>query len=231
MKTLSGTVSRIWETFGQLAADITCSGGMAVIPGQYLSINIPDQISTIPDICFPLRINDQLLQVSPVPNDWRPGQQVEVRGPYGHGFSVPQISKKVCLVCWDRHPNRMMDLLQKIIRDHKEVILVWDAFQQAVDSLSIPEDVEIMGLPNLEDALRWADFVGMDCPVNLLSQVAIHKSTLISGLLTCPIQILVSTQMPCLGIAECGICSITVRKGYKLTCKDGPVFNLDELDF
>jgi hypothetical protein len=231
MKTLSGTVSRIYETFGQPAVDINYSGIMTVFPGQYLSIHIPDQISTIPDICFPLRINDQLLQVSPVPNDWRPGQQVEVRGPYGHGFSVPEISKKVCLVCWDKHPNRMMDLLQKTIRDHKEVILVWDAFQQAVDSLSIPEDVEIMGLPNLEEAIRWADYIGMDCPVNLLSQAASHKSILKSGTPACPIQILVSTPMPCLGIAECGICSVPVKKGYKLACKDGPVLNLDELDF
>jgi NAD(P)H-flavin reductase len=230
MKTLSGTITRIWGTFGQLAADITCAGNMIIVPGQYLSITTPDQITAIPNICFPIHINDEILQVSPIPNEWHPSQKVEVRGPFGHGFSIPQISKKVCLVSWDQHPNRLMDMLKKTIREQREIILVWDAFQQTEDSLSIPEDVEIMGLQNLDDAIRWADFIGMDSPINLLSEVARHKSILQSGVLTCPIQILVSTSMPCLGIADCGICSIPVKKGYKLTCKDGPVFDFGELD-
>jgi hypothetical protein len=42
-------------------------------------------------------------------------------------------------------------------------------------------------------------------------------------------QALVITPMPCGGIAECGVCAVTARRGWKLACKDGPVFDLTEL--
>jgi hypothetical protein len=43
--------------------------------------------------------------------------------------------------------------------------------------------------------------------------------------------------MPCAGLGECGICAINtstgsvhrLQKDYKLTCKDGPVFDLKML--
>jgi dihydroorotate dehydrogenase electron transfer subunit len=48
--------------------------------------------------------------------------------------------------------------------------------------------------------------------------------------LPCPAQVLVTSPMPCGGIAECGVCALPLRKkGYVLTCKDGPVFNLNQL--
>ena len=42
-------------------------------------------------------------------------------------------------------------------------------------------------------------------------------------------QALIVTPMPCGGIAECGVCAVTVRRGWKMACKDGPVFDLKEL--
>jgi NAD(P)H-flavin reductase len=40
---------------------------------------------------------------------------------------------------------------------------------------------------------------------------------------------LVVAPMPCGGLAECGVCAVTTRRGWKLACKDGPVFDLGEL--
>jgi len=42
-------------------------------------------------------------------------------------------------------------------------------------------------------------------------------------------QVLVVTPMPCGGLAECGVCAFTTRRGWKMACKDGPVFDLSEL--
>jgi len=39
-------------------------------------------------------------------------------------------------------------------------------------------------------------------------------------------QALVVTPMPCGGLADCGVCSVEVKRGMELACKDGPVFNL-----
>jgi hypothetical protein len=30
-------------------------------------------------------------------------------------------------------------------------------------------------------------------------------------------------------MGECGVCAVNLRKGYKLACKDGPVFDLRSL--
>ena len=35
--------------------------------------------------------------------------------------------------------------------------------------------------------------------------------------------------MPCGGAAECGICAVPFGRGWKLACKDGPVFELNPL--
>jgi hypothetical protein len=41
-------------------------------------------------------------------------------------------------------------------------------------------------------------------------------------------QVLVVTPAPCGGLAECGVCAVTTRRGWKMACKDGPVFSLNE---
>jgi len=42
-------------------------------------------------------------------------------------------------------------------------------------------------------------------------------------------QVLVRTPVPCGGIAECGVCAVTLKSEWKLACKDGPVFDWGEL--
>jgi hypothetical protein len=47
--------------------------------------------------------------------------------------------------------------------------------------------------------------------------------------LPCPAQVLITTPMPCAGLAKCGACAIASRRGWKLACEDGPVFDLNHL--
>jgi hypothetical protein len=35
--------------------------------------------------------------------------------------------------------------------------------------------------------------------------------------------------MPCAGLAACGVCAVQTRRGWKLACVDGPVFDLKEI--
>jgi NAD(P)H-flavin reductase len=41
--------------------------------------------------------------------------------------------------------------------------------------------------------------------------------------------VLLRTQMPCGALAECGVCAVRTRGGWKMACKDGPVFDWREL--
>jgi len=38
-------------------------------------------------------------------------------------------------------------------------------------------------------------------------------------------QVLIRTPVPCGGVAECGVCAVTVKSNWKMACKDGPVFD------
>ena len=47
--------------------------------------------------------------------------------------------------------------------------------------------------------------------------------------LAIPAQALVLGPMPCGGLADCGVCAVTTRSDWKLACKEGPVFDLEEI--
>lgn len=230
MKTITATIAHTWKEYGQLAAEITCQDEFVIQPGQYLSITTPDFTGTIPDICHPIHPSTQPLQIWPLPTDCTPGQEIILRGPMGHGFHIPDTVTKVCLIAWDHYPIRLLSILRQALQDQKEIILVWDAITQGVDTSSIPGDVEILPIQNIGDAIQWAEYIGMDCPAQNLPGMAKYKPDLQQRASTCPTQLLVSTSMPCLGIAECGICAVKTKKGYKLACKDGPVFDYLDLD-
>ena len=42
-------------------------------------------------------------------------------------------------------------------------------------------------------------------------------------------QVLIQTPIACGGLAECGVCAVQARRGWKMACKNGPVFELEEL--
>jgi hypothetical protein len=90
--------------------------------------------------------------------------------------------------------------------------------------------VEVSPLSTLPEALNWADFLVLDLPLESTPQIR-EVLGLEEGAtyLTCPAQALVLSAMPCSGFGECGACSLKTSNGWKLTCKDGPVFAIDEL--
>ena len=93
----------------------------------------------------------------------------------------------------------------------------------------LPSAVEAYPLNALPELLSWADFIALDLPTAALVDLRARLGLGVHGRLTCPAQALVLAAMPCGGVAECGVCAIPAHRGWKLACKDGPVFNLDEI--
>jgi len=82
----------------------------------------------------------------------------------------------------------------------------------------------------LADACSWADCIIGDTPIDHL---AVWKSMVSLGDHVDPkrdIQVLVDTPMACHGTAECSVCAVKTRHGWKNACSDGPVFQLAELE-
>jgi hypothetical protein len=89
----------------------------------------------------------------------------------------------------------------------------------------LPHEIEVQPLAALEETCAWADYAAIDVDrgsLPALRDLLGHRRGM-QG------QALVHTPMPCGALAECGVCAVTFRRGWKLACKDGPVFDLSEL--
>jgi hypothetical protein len=95
----------------------------------------------------------------------------------------------------------------------------------------LPSRIEVYPLRSLPEVLDWAQFLLLDVPVGCLSGLRAALGLGFGQSLSCPAQVLIYAPMPCGGLADCGVCAIAARRGWKLVCKDGPVFNLDQLQW
>jgi hypothetical protein len=153
------------------------------------------------------------------------------RGPLGQGYSLPVMLKRLALIGFDDHPGRLMALVNIARNLNVDIVMAGDFISDPVIARDIPANVELTKLENLDDLFSWADFIAVDVPSYRIQELnEILQSTSVKS----PrgdMQVLIYTSMPCAAIAECGICAIKTVKGYKLACQDGPVFNLNDINF
>jgi NAD(P)H-flavin reductase len=155
---------------------------------------------------------------------WKPGDVLALRGPLGRGFSVPLSARKIGLIAFDDSPARLRGLIQPALKRDASIVLLCAS---NVDHL--PDEVEVQPLSALDDVLKWADYIAADVMRENLSELKERLSRSQQPSAWREAQVLVHTQMPCGGVAECGVCALTTKSSWKLICKDGPVFDLGEI--
>jgi hypothetical protein len=214
---------------GRPAALIECPTDLLPAAGQYLLGRAAhDEETALPSALFRSagRVEQRhggkiAFQTAPeMPESWAPGKALALDGPKGRGFSPPSAIKRLALAALGDTAERLLALLGKGV----DTVLYCDL---ALPSL--PAWVELLPTKDLADGLHWADYLALDLPAEKLPELP--------GLLgsrgfveqSCPAQVLVHTDMPCGGVAECGICAICAGMGWKLACVDGPVFDLASL--
>ena len=198
---------------------VSCPANLIPAPGQYLLASDGSD-STLP---LPLYRTDSAFQgfvaAAPVSAAWNPGLILHLRGPLGRGFSLPLAARRVGLVALDDSPVRLRGLVRPALNQEAAIVLVGGS---ASDGL--PDEVEVQPLSALPDILKWADYLAFDVArENLLplqERIGRQPLSAIWGA-----QVLVGTPVPCGGIADCGVCAITLNSEWKLGCKDGPVFD------
>src|SRR3972149_189112 len=87
---------------GRRAARLTCPPALIPAPGQYLLAHaVTDSDSPLAHPVYSAGLCPGGFSASPpIPSNWLPGTELSLRGPLGHGFSLPAASRFVALAAF-----------------------------------------------------------------------------------------------------------------------------------
>lgn len=221
MKIDKGTLK---EIFLDGSARIECPPELIPAPGQYLLAHAHASSSPIADPLFFSHSAPTGFFSAPTSTAWTPGTALTLRGPLGHGFTLPASARKVALIAFDESPARLRGLISLAIKQNAEVTLLCNS---QVDDL--PELVEVQPLQAMLDIFRWADYAAVDVARENLNQLKEKFEGQNQLTARREAQVLIRTQMPCGALAECGVCAVRIHHHWEMACKDGPVFELREI--
>ena len=209
---------QVAEIFLDSRARIVCPPELIPAPGQYIlahALGFDDPLAD--PVFFSDSAPDGFRAAPGLPSTWTPGTKLNLRGPLGHGFTIPVAARKVALVAFDNSPERLRGLILIAFKQGAEVVLVSD-----VVAHDLPEVVEVQPLQALPEICQWSDFAAFDVARENLPRL---KERIGTGN-QLQAQVLIRAPMPCGAVAECGVCAVNIRNEWKLICKDGPVFDL-----
>jgi hypothetical protein len=149
------------------SAQLDCPSNLIPSPGQYLLVheNASDSPLAVP-VYFYESAPQGFRFAPPYPLSWRPGTKLSLRGPLGHGFTLPASARKIALIALDEAPVRLRGLIALALKREMEAVLVSNS--PAVD---LPEDVEVQPLQAFEESCKWADVIAIDVARENLNQL------------------------------------------------------------
>jgi hypothetical protein len=158
----------------------------------------------------------------PIPNDWQPGMPLRLCGPLGKGFHLPVNIQRLAMVAVGDSISRLLPLVSTNMAQQTAI-----TFFSQNPQPDLPVYIEAYPLTSLAELSSWADFLAIDLPIEQLGWLEELGNTM--GQVHCPGQVLIHSTMPCGGLGACGVCAVLVRRRWKFTCSDGPVFELASL--
>lgn len=209
------------EPDGRRSVVIACPDKAVPAPGQYVLVHAPsDPDALLAEPLFLRRRTEDGFHAAPLDTPispfWDIGTALSLRGPQGSGFELPGVARNLALVALGNTIARLLPLLET----GSNAALFTDL---AVRDL--PTHVEIQPASVFADASNWADFIAADLPLEALEK---HRNQFAG--LRAPAQLLITTPMPCGGLADCGVCAVrSTRRKQHLLCIDGPVVAVQRL--
>jgi hypothetical protein len=225
MRQATGELVEITLENELIGGRLLCLQNLVPAPGQYLLAHDPALDAPLAAPIFSAgAAPGGFLIAPPIPPGWRPGVSLSLYGPLGRGFSLPASARCVALVALGETIARLNPLLAAALEGGASIVLVSELILSG-----LPPEVEVQSVSALPEVAKWADYLAFDLPRESLPWL--REMVGIDGKRRPEIkaEALVLTPMPCGGMAECGVCAITARRGWKMACKDGPVFDLNEI--
>lgn len=211
---------------GQMQALVACPAALVPQPGQYVMALVADDVeSPLAQPLFPQSFTQTgFLATAPLPAGWQPGAKLMLRGPLGHGFRLPAGVHRLALAACGLPLACLLPLLDWAEQNGAETAIFTDF---ALPPL--PSFVEISPLSDLPSALLWADFLALEVPLARLAELPNFLALQAGQLPACAGQVLLRADMPCAALADCGACALPHGRRWQLVCKDGPVFDLENI--
>ena len=165
------------------------------------------------------------------------GDSIDLFGPLGNGFSINPSSDNLLLVAGGNGIAPLYFLAQEALRKKCSVTLLYGtadkkrySISPQIELVSATEDGSIghKGLVTklLPDYIESADQIFACGPTPMFRDMTLRKQELkLEGK---PVQISLEMRMGC-GRGVCYACTVRTKTGLKQVCKDGPVFDLDDI--
>jgi hypothetical protein len=233
MKTGQVFVSKIYMNGSAICLQLEPAFQSAIHPGQYVSARAEGD--TLPVTLFPCGMDGRdFTTIQTIPLTWQPDVSLSIRYPLGKGFVIPSAARRLLMVSAGDNPQRLLPASGKVLADGGEAALFSHNLPGQISS-----EIELLTRDGLADACNWADCIIGDTTIDHLTvwksmvtrteRVDTWKTKSSAGSQR-DIQVLVDSPMACHATAECGVCAVKTRRGWKNACSDGPVFQLAELD-
>jgi hypothetical protein len=209
-----------------MEACVSNPAGSVSSAGQYLlAIDPSDPHASLATPIFIVERTEQGFWAEPLyPTSWGPGTNLDLAGLFGHGFKLPRNIQRLGLATLGETVSRLMPLIHQTANSHVAMTLFTD-----LRLPKLPAVVEVYPLATLGGSLDWPDFIALDLPLERLAELRDVLGLPHGTGLPCPAQVLITSPFPCGGMAQCGACAVPARRGWKLACEDGPVFDLSVL--
>jgi hypothetical protein len=223
MRTIPGKIAEVKLHLGEASALISCPANVVPAAGQYVLAVDQRMIQAVP-LFLAEAWEGGFLAAPPSPESWQPGTQLSLFGPLGSGFQLPGDIQRLALVGLGATTARLLTLATSSQSDRLNITLFSDAPLSRLSPV-----LEAFPLHELPEAISWADFIAIDAPLGELVQLEQLFGNSFSSLSSLRGQVFVQTSMPCCGLGQCGVCALKVGRSWKLTCEDGPVFDLQDV--
>jgi dihydroorotate dehydrogenase electron transfer subunit len=167
------------------------------------------------------------------------GDNIDLLGPLGNSFTVLPKSRNLLLVAGGIGIASLRFLADEAVKRRLSVTLLYGTPTSHQYKESLSPEIELVRVTEdgsvgrkgwvtdlLPDFASWADQVFACGPTPMYCDMARRKKEL--GLWEKPVQVSLEARMGC-GLGACYACTVRTKKGLKQVCKDGPVFELDDI--
>jgi hypothetical protein len=211
---------------GHRQARIACAADLIPSPGQYLLGGTASSIDPLPVSLYSTESTPRgFIAATPIPETWTPGTELTLRGPLGQGFEMPPSVRKVALVPFDDSSARLRGLIQPALVHRGRSRPAQRLGRRTPAGRGRSTAHYLHWKTSFHGRITLPSMYSRERLPELRERLSMRYRSSGKG----EAQVLIYAPVPCGGVAECGVCAVTLKSGWRLSCKDGPVFDLGEI--